>query len=139
MVRPVFDGETLIGYFELGKEIEDILEDISDEHGVELTATIRKNDLKRQSWESGMKMLGREADWDRFADDVVIYSSLGRFPDEAGIFVGENGGHTHGDVTAETTIEGKLCRVINEPLMDGSGTVVGDLIIMHDISKAKAA
>ncbi len=137
VVRPVFDGEILIGYFELGKEIEDILENISDEHEIDLAATIRKNALKRQSWESGMKMLGRQADWDRFADDVIIYSSLGRFPEEAERFVSEEA-HMHEDITAEATIGGKLCRVIVKPLSDASGTAVGDLIIMHDISKAKA-
>ncbi|MBL4700801.1 MAG: hypothetical protein JKX85_06040, partial [Phycisphaeraceae bacterium] len=84
-----------------------------------------------------MKILGREANWDRFADDVIIYSSLDRFPDTAGKFVGEKN-HIPEDVTAEAIVDGKSCRVLNKPLFDASGTEVGDLIIIHDISKEKA-
>lgn len=61
VVQPVFDGETLIGYLELGKEIEDILAGIHDEHGVELAVSIRKNALDRVKWETGMEMLGQRA------------------------------------------------------------------------------
>jgi hypothetical protein len=30
-----------------------------------------------------MKMLGRQANWDRCADSAIIYSSLAPFPSEA--------------------------------------------------------
>ena len=138
VVQPVFDGETLIGYLELGKEIEDILKSINEEHGIELAAVIHKNFLKRQKWESGMKMLGREADWDHFADDVIIYSSLGHLTGEAAHFVGETG-HTHEGETAGAGFNGKSWQVMTHPMVDASGCNVGDLIIMHDISEAKAA
>ena len=138
VVRPVFDGQTLIGYLELGKEIEDVLVRISKEFKVELTAVIRKNALDRQKWESGMEMLGRDAEWNRFADDVIIYSSLSRFPDEIACFVGKEN-HSHGNTAAKANIDGKLWSVVNKPLFDASGTEVGDLIITQDISKARAA
>jgi len=137
VVRYVFDGDTLIGYLELGKEIEDILEDISNKYGIELAVAIHKSALKREKWESGMKMLGREADWNRFADDVIIYSSLGRLPDEAGRFLGE-ARHMHWDVTTKMEFNGKSWRVMQSPLMDASGAEVGDLIALYDMSGAKA-
>lgn len=138
VVRPIFDGEILIGYLELGKEIEDVLKDISEEHQLELAAVIYKDSLNRQKWESGMKMLGRDADWNRFPDDVIIYSSLGHFPDEAAHFVGEEE-HTHGGVTTEAEFDGKSWRIMAHLLIDASGTDVGNLIVMHDLSEKKAA
>jgi len=138
VVRPVFDGGTLIGYLELGKEIEDILAGIHGKHGVELALGIRKSALDRAKWEAGMKMLGREADWDHFPDDVLIYTSMPRFPPECEQYVGK-AGHTHDDVTAETEFDGKPWRVMTDPIQDVSGAQVGDLIVMNDISKAKAA
>ena len=138
VVRPVFDGGTLIGYIELGKEIEDILAGIHDKHGVELALDIRKSVLDRTKWEAGMKMLGREADWNRFPDDVLIYTSMPRFPSECEQYVGE-AGLTHDDVTTEAEFNGKSWRVMANPLKDASGAEVGDLIVMDDISEAKSA
>ncbi len=138
VVRPVFDGDALIGYLELGKEIEDILRDIHLQLGVELAVAIRKSALNRTAWEEGMKMLGREADWDCFAEKVLVYSTRSSFPAEAGSFVAEQG-HTHGDVTAEISFGGNSWRVMAGPLTDASGIEVGDLIVMHDISALKAA
>ncbi len=137
VVRPIFDGEILIGYLELGKEIEDVLTYIYDEYEVELTAIIFKGVLNRQMWESGMEMLGREANWERFDEKVVIYSSLEGFPDEVGRFVGEQG-HPHNDVIANVKFNNKSWWLIVDPLIEAAGTEVGDLIVMHDNTEAKA-
>jgi len=134
VVRPVFDGESLIGYLELGKEIEDILEDLSEGHGVHLAVAIKKNALKRETWESGMEMLGRESNWNRFPHDVLIYTSQPSFPAEAESFVDETG-HVHDDATAELAFSGKTWRVLVSPLTDVSGAEVGDLLVFHDITE----
>ncbi len=135
VVKPVFENNTLLGYLELGKEIEDILAGIHQQSGVELAVTIRKNALNRADWEMGMKMLGRSVEWEQFPNDALIFSTLSPFPAEFKRFVGE-AGHTHGDPTAEAFFKGKTWRIMNDPLIDASGTEVGDLIVMHDISKA---
>ncbi len=138
VVRPVFDGNTLIGYLELGKEIEDILEDIAEEHGLELAVSIQKNKLDRSQWEAGMKIFGRKSDWNRFPNDVLTYSSLSPFPPECDRFVDESG-HTDKDVATETAFNGKSWRVLIDRLSDVSGAEVGDLIVLHDISASKVA
>ncbi len=137
LVQPVFDGEVLIGYLELGKEIEDILVDISEKHAVELTAVIHKSELHRETWEAGMKMLGHEAFWDDHDEKVVIYSSLGHLPDPIGDVVDEVG-HTHGDATVDVTFDDRSWRFLASPLFDASGAEVGDLLIFHDTTEAKA-
>src|SRR5512140_3910874 len=55
VVRPVYDGDALVGYLELGKEIEDILAGIHRQSGVELAVAIRKSALDRTAWEEGMQ------------------------------------------------------------------------------------
>ncbi len=137
VVQPVFDGGELIGYLELGKEIEDILEDIAEEHGIEMAISIHKKALKRELWEAGMKMLGREGNWNRFSHEVLIYASLPRFPSEAECFVDESY-HVHGDSIAEIPLNGKIWRMLFSPLTDASGIEVGDLIVFHDTSEAVA-
>ncbi len=138
VVQPVFDGEKLIGYLELGKEIEDILARIHHQTGVELAVTLKKSALNRRSWEAGMEMLGREVDWERFPNEVLIYSTLSPFPVEAWPFAVEQG-HLHGETTAETPFNDATWQIMTSPLQDVSGVEVGDLIIIHDVSDDKAA
>jgi len=138
VVQPVFDDGALAGYVELGKEIEDVLGSIHHQTGAELAVAIRKTALKRSSWEAGMTMLGRTADWDRFDQDVLIYSTLTPFPDKAAAFVGENN-HVHAATVAETRFSDRTWHIMASPLLDVSKTEVGDLLIMADISEQKAA
>ncbi len=134
VVRPVFDNDTLIGYLELGKEIEDILASIHKQLNVELAVVIKKNALKRKKWESGMKMLGRIGNWNLFPEKVLIYSTLPVFPIQARSFVGELN-HTHNTPRILKTPNGMLNHFIFIPLSDASGIEVGDLIIVHNITE----
>jgi len=138
VVRPVFNSGSLIGYLGLGKEIEDILLDLHHSYGVELAVSIRKNALKRENWETEMKMLGREANWSRFSEDVLAYSSLSGFPSEYKRLIHGEKDHAHGVIPGQVVFNGKSQRVMVKPLTDVSGTEVGDLIIFLDISEDNA-
>jgi len=65
------DGE-LIGYIELGEEIEHLLRTISGQFKPTLTVAIQKQYLDRDSWRTGMEMLGREAIWDQFESYILL-------------------------------------------------------------------
>ncbi len=138
VVCPVFDGETLVGYLELGKEIEDILAGIHDNRGVELMVYIHKTALNRNQWQAGMKMLGREADWDRYTEKVLIYSSLPQVPTACDAFI-QGKEHIHGKLTGQTEFSGKHWRILLHPANDVSGKEVGDLIVLLDVSAARAS
>ncbi len=138
VVRPVFDNGTLIGYLELGKEIEDILGGIHRQLKVELSVTIRKGFLKRDKWESGMKMLARDSDWDRFQEEVLIYSTLSELPDEAMSYIDESA-YAHGIPQIMKPPDGRICHFVATPLSDTSGAEVGNLIVISDISEKKTA
>jgi len=134
VVQPVFDSETLVGYIELGKEIEDALIAIQGGNHVEVAVTIRKAVLDRAKWEMGMKMLGRESNWDLSADEALVYSSLARFPSECRCLAGQSENEI-----IETEFDNKSWRVMSKPLNDVSGVEVGNLIVMSDISASKTA
>ncbi|MFH0996311.1 MAG: response regulator [Pseudomonadota bacterium] len=140
VVQPVFEGGSLVGYVELGKEIEDVLQTINIRSGNQLAVVIRKEHLDRRAWEEGMRQLGREADWDRLTQSAVGYVSHGRLPDAVASWVDcfpDN--HAHGETDREITFDGKDWQVSAIPLRDASGKGVGDLLIMRDVSIEKAA
>ena len=70
VIQPVFEGNELVGYVELGKEIEDVLQSLHQKSGKEIAVVIRKEYLSRPAWEEGMKMLGRKGDWGQLDDDA---------------------------------------------------------------------
>ncbi len=137
-VVPIFAGDTLIGYLEIGKEIEDILTNIEEKYSVELAVTIHKTALNREKWQSGMKMLGRKADWNKFPSVALTYFTMSEFPPECEYFINEVE-QEHFNVTEEVTFDNRTWRILANLLQDVSGAEVGYLIIFHDISVGKAA
>jgi len=140
VVQPVLDGKRRVGYVELGKEIEDVLQNIHSPSGRQVALVLRKEAISRETWEAGMRLLGREADWNRLPRSVVIYASHDRLPDAVALLADHDpaGGHTQG-VNRDIVTDGKTWRAMALPLQDASGNEVGDLLVMSDITADKAA
>jgi len=144
VVQPVFQDNKLIGYVELGKEIEDILHDLHQRSGSHLSLSIRKEHLNQKTWEDGMKYLGREAIWDRLSSSVIIYSSLPRLPDVFASMADHNPDGSHAHLTAHLTdthinLDDQIWSVSAIPMRDVSGKEIGDLLTMLDITTNEAA
>jgi len=75
VVLPVFKDNTLVGYLELGKEIEELIQRLETNHNVKAAFLIDKGFLNRQTWESGMGILRRESDWHLMSNHVLSYPS----------------------------------------------------------------
>ena len=140
VVQPVFAAGKLIGYVELGKDIEDALQTLHTRSGNPLAVIIHKQQLNRQAWEEGMRLLGREAAWNRLSCGVVIYASQGRLPDAFASWADQTAaGATPGEMERMILSDGKIWQASAKPLRDVAGRVIGDLLVMRDISDAKAA
>jgi len=131
VVHPVFDGNRLIGYFELGKEVEDVLARMHDRDGIEMAVSIRKDALKREQWEKGLKLLGRNGDWERFDEDVLIYSSLAKFPTQCDRLIASDS-RPPAISDPDVVFEGRSWRPLVTPLSDASGAEVGHMLLLHD-------
>ena len=135
VVQPVFAGGTIVGYVEMGRELEDVLQARRDRAGLELAATIDKQHLDRKSWEQVMRLLGRDADWDRLTQSVVIYASQGRLPDAFSSWADQpKGTYSLGEMDREIVYQGKTWRVFASPLLDASGQEIGKLLVMRDMT-----
>jgi PAS domain S-box-containing protein len=137
IVSPVYNDGELIGFAEIGKEIEDLLTVIQRNDLIDIAVTVFKEKLNRQEWEAGMAMLSRKVDWDRFPNAVLTYSSLPQLPVELAPYV-QNACNINSDAKLELAIGGATNRVAFLPLNDVSGSLVGHLIVMYDISGKKA-
>ena len=76
VVFPWYDNETLIGYIELGQEVESIYGSTKDISNTDLQVVLSKQFLVKKDWEDGMTLLGRKANWDLFPDSIISFTTL---------------------------------------------------------------
>ena len=72
------DGE-LIGYLELGEEIEHITLEMKNILGSEIIFIIEKQFLEREKWEAGLKIFNKIGNWNEFDDFVFIDSTIPQY------------------------------------------------------------
>ncbi len=130
-VLPVFSGNALIGYIELGIEMDDILSSLAAPPHQHLAMSFDKHLLDQKNWETGMRLRNRTPDWDRFPDSVISYSSSEKLPDALTQALLS---HPVTDKNSSSTLRfaGKVWNVHSLPSHDVSGNKVGDLIALYD-------
>ncbi|MEN6337753.1 MAG: cache domain-containing protein, partial [Phycisphaerales bacterium] len=123
-----------VGYIELGCEIDRILRRIQSAAGGELIVFAEKQFLDREQWESGMKMVGREPDWDQFPDHAVLDATLPGTPHAvAGRFTEVRA--TDLSHSFALSFEGRSYQCVPIPLADAAGRWVGHVLVMADVTR----
>ncbi len=158
LVTPWFgnDGK-LLGLVELGMEIDQVLKAVQQQAGVKAFILIDKQFLDRQAWESGMRMLGREPDWNQFTDVVLNLQASEHLPPDlvrglqpgfegeqqvvippaatcqrAGCHSSPAGGKK---IVAIPVMAGSSAyRAVVHPLRDAAGRSVGNKVLLVDVS-----
>ena len=134
VVHPWFINGILAGYIELGKEILHIAPMIKRSLGVDLIFSINKTRLHRSDWEEGMRMLGRNADWDLFPDSVVIDATNEDIPRQIGDRLSLPHLDHAGDIL-ELSADNSQLRAMFIPLIDAAANDVGDIIVISDVTE----
>jgi PAS domain S-box-containing protein len=123
----------LIGYIELGEEIEHITRKLHNILGVEIYVVIDKKYLDRAGWESGMRMLGRDANWNRFPSVVMIDHTKEELPEGLIGFLDEEK-HTSMKTDVDMSFNDRRYRTRFIHLNDAGGRGVGDMVVMTDVT-----
>jgi len=131
-VVPWRTDDRLIGYLELGEEIDHVLDNLRDQYGVELFAFIDKSYLDRTGWESGMRMLGRSFAWDALPNVVLASETETALPLDQLDPTGPMG-------AADTLHEdGRTHALFRFPLVDAGDRQVAHLVAALDITARRA-
>lgn len=134
LVMPWFaaDGQ-LLGFVELGMEIDHVLRTMQHIGNAKTFVLINKQFLDRGEWEAGMRMLGRLPDWERFPDVVLNNQATEDMPGELAHGLHES--LLSGQKVTESMVEGTSAyRAVFLPLKDAAGNSVGRMVLMLDIS-----
>jgi PAS domain S-box-containing protein len=131
-VVPIHAENRLLGYIELGKEIDGIIQQIPEIFELNPVVLLDKSRLVRRDWEDGMAMLGRPAQWELLPNLVAVSWTnedyLKLIPD-----IMEK--DTDGTVI---NIGGGKYQVGTIPISIMSGQQAGELLIINDLLLAQS-
>jgi len=131
------DGE-LLGYMELGTEIDHLTSAVEIAVGVDLFFAIDKRFLDPADWAAGVEMEGHAGNWDKFEDFVVHTHSSDQVPPA----IVRHWKHMHTDHSNcwfDVSHRGRDYSVGFVDLVDAGGHDIGDLVIATDITETRAA
>ncbi|UCE60584.1 MAG: PAS domain S-box protein [Phycisphaerales bacterium] len=137
VVMPWRTEKGLVGFVELGEEVESITEKIRKATGAHLVVVIRKEHIEREGWEQGMEMLGRDANWDQFPD-VVLVGEIPRVAPPGFL-------RTLGDVLANPDASRTLLsentrfRIDSFELHDMAERHIGYMVVLRDVTEEHEA
>lgn len=139
VVQPIIVDNELIGYVEMGKEIEDVLNKLHVQSDIDLIMVVHKKGLNKDQWEEGMRALKREPNWGLIPSDVLIYTSFDKLSD---VFLEHiknklTKQHTHENLDEELTTNGSSYRIANLEMKDVSRKEIGDLFVVQNITNEK--
>ena len=137
VVEPVLDRGELLGYVELGMEIEGVLRDNSIHgKGYPIAVVVRKSLLERTQWEANMRLQERIPEWDRMTENVTVYASMGTVPDAFSALTDETAhqGHRHDVRSHDIESGGRTWDAVVIPLHDAIGAEIGDILALRDVT-----
>lgn len=127
----------LLGYVELGMEIDHVLQTVQAFTGAPMFVLIAKQYLQRGDWEAGMRMLGRQPEWERFPDAVLSTQASETMP--ATLVARLAGGLSVGTTAMEITQARAVYRTVFLPIADTDGRDVGWMVALINVSEHLAS
>ncbi len=135
LVMPWKHGGELIGYLEIGEEIEYLIEEIQRSLSVDLVVLVDKHYVEQAQWQRGQTMMHRSGDWNRFASHAVLAQTVERLPvtlDDRQL------GRLLGGRSTEITEQGRSLHLAIVPLDDAGKQHIGDLVVIRDITNLES-
>lgn len=136
VVTPWYDGASLLGYVELGMEVEHILKELREILDSRVYVFIDKELIQREGWEVGIRMLGHKEEWGHFPDTVITGEPLDQIPEKvAQVMARKQTLQSATDIHINKT----YYRVSFIPLMDAGKREIGHIAILLDTTTRVAA
>ncbi len=138
LVQPWRVDGKLIGFIELGKEIDKITPILKHILNLQLVFTVDKKFLNHQLWEEGEKMLDKNGDWDSFSDFVVVSSTFRQLPPALGQQISDHFA-SHDKNLFNAALDHRVYRGGAIPLIDAAGNEVGEIFAFADYSSISSS
>lgn len=128
------DGK-LIGFVELGEEIDSMTRELKKIMGFECVIVVNKSFIDRTDWQEGLQMLGETGNWDLLDDAVIINHTFRKFPDELIGDIQKNFlPRKTGRQTQLVTLNDKKQMVGCFDLTNAGGAQIGRMFVVRDVA-----
>jgi two-component sensor histidine kinase len=131
----VVDGQ-LLGYIELGKEVDSFMPNLSSILGVEVVMLVETRFLERERWEEGQRLMGHQRGWNEVPGYAVVGRTIRGLPKNLERFQAV-GREEDGEALFTVTHGTRHYRAGVTPLFTADGQAVGVIIAMKDFSAAE--
>ena len=131
----VVEGQ-LLGYIELGKEVDSFMPNLSSILGVEVVLLVETRFLERNRWDEGQRLLGHQGVWDEIPGYVVVGRTIRGLPRNLERLLSGTR-EDDGEALFNVTYEKRHYRAGVTPLFTADGQEVGIIVAMKDFSAAE--
>ncbi len=128
-VSPMIVDNKIIGYIELGMEIEHITPILKEITGTDILFLIDKKFINQQKWEAGLETFEKQGNWNKHADYIIIDKTIKYDLDINTIIKAEK------NQCITTHIDDVNYEIGAIPLFDAGDIKVGKIIILENISE----
>lgn len=136
-VVPWRDGERLIGYLELGSELEDIANVLHQSEGVDLVVLVDKGYVRREMWERAAAGKERLPPWDALPSLVAVFSTVEALPAEVSARLARQGFAF--DDRLPVHAGGRTFQSTLLPIDDARGRETSRLLVLRDVTAMTAS
>jgi len=138
LVHPWLVNGKLIGFIELGKEIDQITPILRHMLNLELIFTIQKKHLNHRLWSEGKTLDHKPDNWEHFKDFVVVSSSFHQMSEDMGREISRHFSGQSRDLF-NVVKDNRTYRGGSIPLIDASGIEVGDIFVFANYSNISSS
>jgi|GEM_PF-1877297 len=124
------DGK-LIGYLELGQEIDLLIKRFFQQEKTELVLTINKEHLIREDWEASQRRLGKKANWNLLKNKVIVQMSRPEMISVLRDIIDQDHHPAH---SIKTEFEGRQYQGLSLPLFDSSHHQIAEFLVLNDVT-----
>lgn len=138
VVVPWRVGGKVIGYLELGKEVDHVINEMKKILEVDLILVVNKEHLGETAKLEGYgDKRPAIADWERFPDVVVFGMTLDQMPQiiSSDLSLAH---HDHKDLLLDVVVDGRQSLAGFAPLYDAADRDIGDIVIIKDFTEIRA-
>ena len=135
VVSPLRHQGRVVGYFELGREIDEYAADVRSTLDIGLDVLIDKRLVDEVNWARGQALLGREADWAQFER----YVAAGILDPDTSVVLDEvvsRVAELESGPVRVSAGDGRHFAVGAQPLIDASGDAIGLLVVSLDVTRS---
>jgi hypothetical protein len=137
VVMPWRVNDQIVGYLEIGKEIDNILVEMKKILEVDFVLIINKKHLDKENWgQGGYGLIDEVSDWDQFPDVVVFGTTRETLPPIIDVDLSRSH-HYRDNPMLEFNENGHQYLAGFAPLLDAANMDIGDIILIKDFSKMK--